>query len=146
MNKIIFEERYAVHPGDLKHYDTEQLRREFLIDKVFEEDKILLTYSAYDRFIVGGAMPVKDVLSLDAIDCLKAQFFCERREVGIINIGGTGIINVDGKEIVLDTKEALYVGKGTLSITLKSNSANHPAMFYINSATAHHSYPTKKIE
>jgi len=144
-NKIIFEERYALHPNDVKHYDTEQLRKEFLIEKIFLEDKILLTYSLYDRFIVGGAMPVNDVLSLETINPLKSQFFCDRREVGIINIGGIGIIKIDGKEIELNTKEALYIGKGALKITLKSNSANHPAMFYINSATAHHAFPTKKI-
>jgi 4-deoxy-L-threo-5-hexosulose-uronate ketol-isomerase len=84
-------------------------------------------------------------LSLETINPLKSQFFCDRREVGIINIGGIGIIKIDGKEIELNTKEALYIGKGALKITLKSNSANHPAMFYINSATAHHAFPTKKI-
>lgn len=145
MNHTIFEERYAAHPRDVQHYDAKQLRREFLIEKVFEEDKILLAYSMYDRFIVGGAMPVKDTLPLDSIAPLKSQFFCERREAGIINIGGAGIINVDGKEIILNTREALYIGKGTVNITFKSVSANEPAMFYINSAAAHCGYPTKKI-
>lgn len=136
MNKVIFEEKYASHPRDVKHYDTEQLRKEFLIEKVFAEDRILLTYSLYDRFIVGGAMPVNEALSLVTIDPLKSRFFCDRREVGIINIGGTGTVNIDGKEIALNTKEALYIGKGTSEIIFKSDSANHPAMFYFNSATA----------
>ena len=145
MSYINYEERYSSHPEDVKKYDTEQLRSKFLIESVFKEDQIQLTYTHFDRFICGGAMPVKKELSLEAIDPLKATFFCERREVGIINIGGEGTVIVDGENHNLKHKDAIYIGKGTRSIILKSNNDSAPAMFYINSASAHHSFPTKKI-
>jgi len=145
MSYISFKEKFSSHPEGVKKYDTEQLRSEFLIEKVFKEDEILLTYSHYDRFIAGGAMPVKNELSLEAINLLKAKHFCERREVGIINIGGDGTVIVDGESYNLNHKDAIYIGMGTSSVILKSNNASAPAMFYINSATAHHSFPTKKI-
>jgi len=108
MDHISYEERYAAHPTD-----AERLREQFLIDTVFESDKILLTYTMNDRFIAGGAVPIKKTLSLDAIDPLKAEHFCDRREVGIINIGGEGIVEVDGKEIELLPMEGIYIGKDT---------------------------------
>ena len=145
MSYINYEERYSSHPEDVKKKDTLQLRHLFLIEKIFKEDEIQLTYSHYDRFICGGAMPVKKDLSLEAIDPLKAKYFCERREVGIINIGGEGTVIVDGESHNLNHKDAIYIGKGTRSVILKSNNASAPAMFYINSATAHHSFPTTKI-
>ncbi len=145
MSYISFKERFSCHPVDVKKYDTTQLRSEFLIERVFKEDEILLTYSHYDRFIAGGAMPVKKELSLEAIDLLKAKHFCERREVGIINIGGDGTVIVDGESYNLNHKDAIYIGMGTRSVILNSNNNLAPAMFYINSAPAHHSFPTKKI-
>jgi len=146
MSHIIYEERYAAHPKDVKNYDTDQLREQFLIEKLFEADKILLTYTMNDRFIAGGAVPVNNALSLDAIDPLKAVHFCDRREVGIINIGGEGIVEVDGTAIELLPMEGLYIGSGTKTVLLKSKSSSNPASFYINSAPAHQSFPTKKIE
>ena len=145
MSYISFKERYSSHPEDVKNYTTSQLRSEFLIERVFKKDEILLTYSHYDRFITGGTMPVKRELSLEAIDLLKAKYFCERREVGIINIGGEGSVVVDGESHNLNHKDAIYIGMGTRSVILKSNNDSAPAMFYINSAPAHHSFPTKKI-
>ena len=145
MRYITAKERYASHPDDVKKYDTSKLRSEFLIETIFKEDEILLTYSHYDRFICGGAMPVKKELSLDTIDPLKSKYFCERREVGIINIGGEGSVIIDGESYSLSHKDAIYIGKGARSVMLKSNNDSAPAMFYINSASAHHSYPTKKI-
>ncbi len=145
MSCITIEERYSCHPEDVKKYDTGQLRSEFLIERVFKEDEILLTYSHYDRFTTGGAMPVKKELSLEAVDLLKAKYFCERREVGIINIGGEGTVIVDGESHNLKHKDAIYIGMGTHSVILKSNNNVAPALFYINSAPAHHSFPTKKI-
>lgn len=146
MDHITYEERYAAHPADVKNYDTDRLREQFLIKKNFEADKVLLTYTMNDRFIAGGAVPVSKSLSLDAIDPLKAEHFCDRREVGIINIGGEGIVEVDGKDIELLSMEGIYIGNGTKTIILKSKSTSNPAKFYINSAPAHQSFPTKKIE
>jgi 4-deoxy-L-threo-5-hexosulose-uronate ketol-isomerase len=145
MSNIQYEERFASHPNDVRNYGTSQLREEFLIEKIFEVDRINLTYTGFDRFITGGAMPVKGELSLDAIDPLKAKHFCDRREVGIINIGGEGTVIVDGKDYVLKHKDAIYIGMGVQSVVLKSNLSKTLAMFYINSAPAHHAFPTKKI-
>ncbi|MDN5216923.1 5-dehydro-4-deoxy-D-glucuronate isomerase [Fulvivirgaceae bacterium BMA12] len=145
MTEIYFEERYASNPDDVKRYDTNQLRKHFLVEKVFEANKILLTYSMYDRFIVGGAVPVGKLLSLETIDPLKSKHFCDRREVGVINIGGLGTVTVDGKDYELRSREGLYIGMGTTSIVFNSKSAEDPAWFYINSAPAHQSFPTTKI-
>ncbi len=145
MTEIYFEERYASNPDDVKRYDTDQLRKHFLIEKVFEANRILLTYSMYDRFIAGGAVPVGKPLSLETIDPLKSKHFCDRREVGIINIGGTGTVTVEGKDYQLHNREGLYIGMGTTSIAFSSESAEDPAWFYINSAPAHQPFPTTKI-
>ncbi len=145
MTKITYDERYEAHPEDVKSYDTTKLRDHFLIDEVFVENEIKLTYTHYDRYISGGAVPVGDVLNLEAIDPLKAEHFCDRREVGVINIGGEGTVTVDGTAHVLSKKEALYIGMGSKTITFESSDASNPALFYINSAPAHHGFPTKKI-
>jgi len=142
---IIFEERFAAHYADVKKYDTAQLREHFLIEKVMEEDKIRLVYSHYDRFIAGGAVPVNVPLELTAIDPLKAEHFCDRREVGVINVGGKGSIIVDNTEYIVDYKDALYISKGTKKIVFKSEDANLPARFYINSTPAHKELPTRLI-
>jgi 4-deoxy-L-threo-5-hexosulose-uronate ketol-isomerase len=142
---IIFEERFAAHYSDVKKYDTAQLREHFLIEKVMEEDKIHLVYSHYDRYIAGGAVPVNASLELTAIDPLKAEHFCDRREVGIINVGGKGSVIVDDTEYTVDFKEALYIGKGTKKIVFKSEDASQPAHFYINSTPAHKELPTRLI-
>lgn len=115
------------------------------MEKVMEKDSINLIYSQIERFIVGGAVPATKTLSLDPIDELKANYFCERREVGIINVGGKGTITVDGEDFVLNYKDALYIGKGAKKIEMKSDDANKPAHYYINSAPAHKSYPNKRI-
>ena len=141
----IFDERFSSHPADAKSYDTERLRKEFLIENVMVEDRIHLSYSQYDRYIVGGAVPVNGSLSLDPIDPLKADYFCERRELGIINVGGSGTIIIDGTIYNLGFKEALYVGRGSKSVVFSSENAANPARFYINSAPAHKEYPTKKV-
>ena len=135
----------ACNPQDVKNYDTERLRSNFLMEKVMAADEINLTYSMYDRFIFGGAMPVGKVLTLDTFDALKSEYFLERRELGIINVGGEGIVTVDGKKYVLGFKEALYVGRGHKDVTFASKSATKPAKFYLNSATAHKEYKTQLI-
>lgn len=142
---IEWDVRYAHHPEDFKKYDTEKIRKDFLIEKVFEKDMIRMTYTMYDRFIVGGAMPVAKELALDTIDILKAPNFLHRREIGIINIGGDGIVKVGKKSYTVKNKEALYVGAGDHEVVFASKDANNPAKFYFNSATAHKAYPTKLI-
>jgi len=141
----IYEERYAYHPEDFKTYDTQRIRKEFLMEKVMDSGNIRLVYSAIERYIVGGALPVDEPLKLEAIDPLKAEYFCYRREVGVINVGGTGTITVDGTEYKMKFKEALYIGKGSKEITFASDDPKNPAKFYINSAPAHKEYPVKHI-
>ena len=143
--KTNYEVRYAASPQDVKSYDTTRLRDEFLIDNLMSPDEVNLVYSHYDRFISGSAVPVKEALTLEAIDPLKADYFLERRELGIINIGGSGTVTVDGTVYDLDNREALYVGKGNKEVVFASKSANEPALFYLNSTPAHKAYPNKKI-
>ena len=144
--KTNYEIRYAAHPEDAKNYDTKRIRRDFLIEKVFAADEVNMVYSMYDRMIVGGAMPVGEVLALEAIDPLKAPHFLTRREIGIFNVGaGKGIVKVDGTAFELDYKEALYLGKGDREVTFESCDAEHPALFYFLSANAHTTYPDKKV-
>ncbi|WP_018108663.1 5-dehydro-4-deoxy-D-glucuronate isomerase [Bacteroides propionicifaciens] len=142
---IEWDVRYAHHPEDFKKYETEKIRKDFLIEKVFEKDMIHMTYTMYDRFIVGGAMPVNKELALDTIDILKAPNFLHRREIGIINIGGDGIVKVGKKSYTVKNKEALYVGAGDHEVVFASKDAKNPAKFYFNSATAHKAFPTKLI-
>jgi 4-deoxy-L-threo-5-hexosulose-uronate ketol-isomerase len=139
------ELRYGCHPDDVRGYDTQKLRKEFLIDNVFIEDEISLVYSLYDRYIVGGAMPVRKELMLETPEELKAEQFLDRREMGIINIGGDAVIEAASKVYKLGFKEALYLGKGTRYIVFKSADSDKPAKLYINSAPAHHQYPSKKV-
>ncbi|KOH42692.1 5-dehydro-4-deoxy-D-glucuronate isomerase [Sunxiuqinia dokdonensis] len=142
---INFEERYSYHPDDFKKYDTEKIRKEFLVEKVMENDTINLVYSHIERYIVGGAVPATKSLTLGTVEALKANYFCERREVGIINVGGKGSVVVDGTEYVLDFKDALYVGKGNKEVVFKSADSAKPARFYFNSAPAHKEFPTKHV-
>ena len=139
------ELRYAAHPDDVKKYDTDKLRKEFLIENVFIADEISLVYSLYDRYMVGGAMPVKNALKLESPDELKAVQFLDRREMGIINVGGDAVIEAGGKSYKLAFKEALYLGKGTNDVVFKSVDQKNPAKLYINSAPAHHAFPSKKV-
>jgi 4-deoxy-L-threo-5-hexosulose-uronate ketol-isomerase len=140
-----FEERFATHPADAINYDTARLRKEYLIENVMVAGEIHLTYSQYDRYMVGGAVPKSVALKLEPIDPLKAGFFCERREVGLINVGGKGTVTVDGISFSIDFKEALYIGRGSREVIFESENPDVPAHFYINSAPAHKEYPTKKM-
>ncbi|MBO0590220.1 5-dehydro-4-deoxy-D-glucuronate isomerase [Cellulophaga sp. E16_2] len=140
-----YETRYASHPEAVKKYDTEQLRKEFLIENLMQDDTLKLVYSHYDRFITGGVVPITKKVVLESIDPLKASYFLERRELGIINIGGSGTVTVDGEEFQLDHKEALYLGRGNKEVIFSSSSAKSPAKFYLNSTPAHKAYPNKKI-
>ncbi|MGA2407318.1 MAG: 5-dehydro-4-deoxy-D-glucuronate isomerase [Bacteroidales bacterium] len=139
------ELRYASHPNDVKNYDTDKLRKEFLIENVFVPDEISLVYSMYDRYIVGGAMPVKKQLKLEPHDELKSEQFLDRREMGIINIGGDAVISTGSTAYKIGFKEALYLGKGTHDVVFRSADSKKPAKLYINSAPAHHTYPSRKV-
>jgi len=142
---VDYQTRYAVSPVETKGMDTKALRENFLIENLFEGDKINLVYSHFDRFMTGGVNPVKRKITLEIIDPLKATFFLERREMGIINVGGEGEIEVNGESYSLQYKEALYIGKGNRSVVFSSKDAAQPAKFYLNSTPAHHTYPIKKI-
>lgn len=135
----------ACHPDDVKHYDTERLRKSFLMERVMDADEINLTYTLYDRMIYGGVMPVNQVLKLETFNELKAEHFLDRRELGVINIGGNGVVTVDGVEYPLNFKEALYVGCGKKEVTFRSLDASCPAKFYVNSAPAYKEYVTQLI-
>ncbi len=142
--------RYGANQRDAKHYTTDELREEFLIENLFVADEKNMTYSHIDRIIAGGVMPVSKSIELaEGIDTMKqlgTDSFLERRELGIINIGNTGKVVVDGEEFVLENKDAMYVGKETKTVEFSSVDKDNPAKFYINSAPAHMVYPTKHIE
>ncbi|MBQ2631962.1 MAG: 5-dehydro-4-deoxy-D-glucuronate isomerase [Kiritimatiellae bacterium] len=159
---VNFTVQTAVHPDDFKHYDTEKIRDRFVMEKVMEKDKINVTYTMYDRLVYGGAMPVEKELTLETFEELKAEYFLERRELGVINVGGPGEVTVrweeqekhDGKEWVvgkictyaLRFKNALYVGCGKKKfVTFKSLDKSNPAKFYLNSAPAYREYVTQLI-
>ena len=143
--KTNYELRYASNPMDVKSYDTTRLRRDFLIERVFAPNEVNMVYSMYDRMIVGGAMPVNEALKLEAIDPLKARFFTDRREIGVFNVGGKGSVRVGDDVFELDFKEALYIGRGEREVFFSSVDSQRPARFYFNSATAHMTYPCRKV-
>jgi 4-deoxy-L-threo-5-hexosulose-uronate ketol-isomerase len=142
---IKYEIRDAAHMADVKHYDTERLRKEFLVDKLFFNDEINMVYSMYDRIIVGGAVPVHESLVLEAIDPVKADHFLHRREIGIFNIGGKGRVKVENRVFDLDYKDSLYLGSGDRIVSFESVDLHSPARFYFNSAPAHRPMTDKKI-
>jgi 4-deoxy-L-threo-5-hexosulose-uronate ketol-isomerase len=137
------EIRHATNPVDSKQYTTERLREEFLIESLFVNGKINMVYSHYDRVIVGGAIPTNSVLKLDAGEKLQTDYFLERREVGIINIGHKGKVIVEGQEYELNKRDCLYVGLGNIEVTFHSVDPANPARFYFVSSTAHKEYPTR---
>lgn len=138
--------RYANHPEDSKHYTTEELRKHYLMETVFVADEVNLMYSHVDRVIAGGVMPVETEVKLEGCKELGSEFFLERRELGLINIGGSGKVVLDGVEYEMASKDGLYVGMGVKEITFISDSAENPAKYYVNSAPAHVAYPTVKID
>ncbi|MDT8859800.1 5-dehydro-4-deoxy-D-glucuronate isomerase [Alkalihalobacillus sp. MEB130] len=139
------EIRHATSPVGIKQNTTEQLRNEFLIESLFVDGEINMVYSHYDRVIVGGAIPTSQALTLDAGDALKTDYFLERREIGIVNIGPKGKVVVDGEEFELNKRDCLYVGLGKKEVTFHSVEPTTPARFYLVSATAHKEYPTKVL-
>ncbi|GAB3735531.1 5-dehydro-4-deoxy-D-glucuronate isomerase [Spirosoma lituiforme] len=143
--KTVFESRYASSPNEVKGMDTAQLRQNFLIDTLFIPNQFQWVLSFFDRYLTGGVMPIDGPLTLDTPDQLKASYFLERRELGIINVGGAGRVVADGTPYELNYKEALYIGQGTQDIQFISFDADAPAKFYLNSTPATRQYPTRKI-
>lgn len=139
------EVRHGANPNDVKLYTTERLRNDFLIQGLFKPGEVKLVYSQIDRIITGSACPIKPI-TLEAGAELRAKYFLERREMGIINIGSKGVVKVDGVSYELDNKDGLYIGMGSKEIIFESADGNNPAKFYFNSAPAHKTYPTVLIK
>jgi len=139
------ETRYPAHPEDFKAYTTEQIRKDYVIAKLFEPGNMNLVYSHVDRIIAGGVCPTTLPLALKAGKELGSAYFLERRELGLINIGGQGTVQIDGVAYALGPRDGLYIGMGAKEVSFTSNNGNLPAKFYLNSAPAHQSYPTKPI-
>ncbi len=141
----MFESRYASSPNEVKQMDTETLRKNFLIENLFAADQCSWVLSFFDRYMTGGALPVAGPVRLEAPENLKAAYFLERRELGIINVGGAGTVTAGGETYELGYKEALYIGRGTEEVIFASADSNAPAKFYLNSTPAHTTYPTRKV-
>lgn len=139
------EIRQGVNPKDFAGYDGGRIREELLISDLFGEDEVKLVYSHIDRIIVGGVVPVRREAELTAGDELRAEYFLQRREMGVINIGGPGSIVADGKEYPLQKKDCLYLGRGVREVLFRSEDGKNPAKFYLNSCPAHKSCPTRLI-
>ena len=139
--------RQSIHSDHAKTLDTAGLRKEFLVETIFTADQYTMTYSHIDRIIVGGVMPVTRSVSVggEAGKQLGVSYFLERRELGVINIGGAGTITVDGTCYEIGHRDALYVGKGAKEVVFESVDAAKPARFYYNCAPAHTTYPTKRV-
>ncbi len=138
--------RYPSHPEDAKHYTTERLRKDYLIETVFVPDEAVFTYSHFDRIIAGGVMPVNQVVELTGSKELASDTFLQRREMGCINVGGRGTITVDGTVYDLLPLDGLYVGMGAKELKLESADPKNPAKFYINTCPAHKTYPNVKVD
>lgn len=140
-----YDVRYALGQGEVKNYNTEQLREAFLVENIMQAGKLYWLYSHYERFMVGGAVPIDEPLQLQSLDANKSDFFTERRELGIINVGGRGKVTVENTDYTLEREEALYIGRGNQTVIFSSDDPSEPARFYLNSAPAHHAYPCKKV-
>lgn len=137
------EIRFQNSPAETRQMTTAQLRENFLVQNLMQDDSVQLVYSHYDRVIIGGAKPVNKTLTLPNHPELRADFFLQRRELGIINVGGAGLIIADGKEFTTNKLDCVYLGKDTKEVKFKSKSKKEPAIFYLLSAPAHHKYPNK---
>ncbi len=136
------EQRYEASPREVERMNTQELRADFLVEKLFATGKANFVYSHYDRMVVGGVVPSNKAINLGKYDTLRSKSFLERREMGIINIGGKGSVTADGKTYKMDKLSCLYLGRGTKKVSFKSSSKKTNAKFYIFSAPAHKKYPT----
>jgi len=143
--KTTIEERWGTHPDDVKSYDTKQLRKEFLVEKLFSPDEIIMVYTHNDRLIIGGVMPVKENLRLETVDLIRSEYFCERREAGVVCIENEGSVTVDGTEYAMSYKDALYIARGSKEVIFKSKNPDKPVKFYFASSPAHAAYKTTAI-
>jgi 4-deoxy-L-threo-5-hexosulose-uronate ketol-isomerase len=141
----MMEVRFQNSPEETKQMDSEQLRKNFLVQNLMQDDTLQLVYSHYDRMIIGGAKPVNKTIQLPNHPELKSDYFLERRELGIINVGAKGVVTADGKKYDLDKLDCLYLGKGTKKVSFASASKKESAIFYLLSAPAHHKYANRKM-
>lgn len=139
------EIRFQNSPKETAGMNTSQLRENFLVQDLMVPGKMKLVYSHFDRMIIGGVVPAGSVITLENEAELKAEYFLERREIGIINVGGNGTVTADGQDYSLEKLECAYLGKGTKEVSFSSADANTPAMFYLLSVPAHHPYPNRKM-
>jgi len=137
---------YGAGPNDIKTYDTARLRAEFLMEDLFQADKVSFTYTHVDRLIVGGAVPVSSTLTFGSGEDIGTPFLLSAREMGIANLGGTGVVSVDGKSFTLENRDVLYIGRGAREISVASASADKPARFYMNSVPAGADIPHRLIK
>jgi len=135
------ETKYAHSPKDIEHYSTDEMRDQFLMEKIFNPGDILLTYTYNDRMIFGGVTPTTEPLEIKLDKELGVKFFLERRELGFINIGGKGKVTIDGKTEEIETHDGYYISMGTKEVKFESLDASHPAKFYVVSTPAHRAYP-----
>lgn len=140
------EIRFHNSKEEAMRMNTEELRKNFLVEDLMRNDTVQLTYSHYDRVIIGGAKPVNKKSELLSHPELKADYFLERRELGIINVGGEGTVEADGKTFMLNKFDCVYLGKGTKKVSFASTNKKSPALFYLLSAPAHHTYPNKLMK
>ena len=136
--------RFAISPNEARQFNTEQLRENFLVSSLMQDDTVQLVYTHYDRVIIGGAKPVTKSVNLPNHPELKADYFLERRELGIINVGGAGTVTADGKTFQLNKLDCVYIGKGTKEVSFASDQPGEPAVYYLLSAPAHKDYPNEK--
>jgi 4-deoxy-L-threo-5-hexosulose-uronate ketol-isomerase len=142
---MTIEVRHAVHPDQARGMDTDELRSAFLVDKVFEPGNIRFTYSHYDRIMFGGIVPTSEPLSLEATPVLATEYFLERRELGLINLGGSGKVVIDGESYSLSLRDGFYIGKDAREVRFESDNPSEPAKLYCVSTTAHHAYPAVHV-
>ena len=145
MEQQTLETRYAHAPKDIERYTTEEMREEFLVEKIFEAGKIKLTYTHNDRLIFGGVTPVEQTLEIKLDKELGVEYFLERRELGVINIGGPGFLIIDGEKVAMKNQDGYYIGKETRDVRFESENSATPAKFYVASSPAHKKYPNVKI-
>ncbi len=140
------EVRYVADPIRFQRMTTKEIRESFLVEKLFQPGEMYLLYCEVDRAIIGSAVPGKKKLTLSASKELAADYFCERRELGVLNIGGAGQVEVDGQVFKLQNKDGLYIGRGSREVIFSSEQAENPAAFYLLSFPAHASYPTRQAK
>lgn len=137
--------RYLPHAAATRHLDTDGLRTHFLVQNLFVPGRVQLEMVDLDRVVLGGAVPLAEALTLECPAALRADYFCERREIGVLNIGGAGSVDVDGESFALSAHDALFIGRGSRAVRFHSDDASSPARFYMVSYPAHASYPTTRI-